>query len=133
MTYRVLVFGSRTWARASLVYQELNLIAAHVPVSQIVVVHGDNPNGADLHADVWARLVGATPEPHPADWAKYGRRAGNIRNSEMAAEGADEALGFIYTCRAPRCKRPRPHDSHGSADMWAKAVAAGIPTRIVRP
>jgi hypothetical protein len=50
----------------------------------------------------------------------------------MVAAGADEALGFIDVCRAPRCRKPRPHDSHGSSDCYAKVKGLGIPTQILR-
>jgi hypothetical protein len=131
--YRVLVFGSRSWTDARAVYKELSAIASRVGLDRMVVVHGDCPTGADLYADLWARAHDTGLEPHRADWAKHGKPAGNIRNTEMVAAGADEALGFIGTCRAARCRRLRPHDSHGSSDCYAKAKALGIPTQIFRP
>jgi hypothetical protein len=132
VNHRVLVFGSRSWTDARAVYKELSAIAARVGLDQMVVVHGDYPTGADLYADLWARAHGLEPEPHRADWAKYGKPAGNIRNTVMVAAGADEALGFIDVCRAPRCRKPRPHDSHGSSDCYAKVKGLGIPTQILR-
>jgi hypothetical protein len=129
----VLVFGSRSWTDARAVYKELSAIASRVGLDRMVVVHGDCPTGADLYADLWARAHDTGLEPHRADWAKHGKPAGNIRNTEMVAAGADEALGFIGTCRAARCRRLRPHDSHGSSDCYAKAKGLGIPTQIVRP
>jgi len=130
VTYRILVTGTRTWDDARRVYEELALAASEAD-GEVVVVHGYCPRGADLFADLWARKH-AEPEPHPADWGRYGRRAGMIRNSEMAALGADVCLAFVGPCRAPGCRRPRPHDSHGTTDCVAKAMNAGIPVRVFR-
>lgn len=38
--------------------------------------------------------LGFETERHPADWKRFGRRAGPIRNEEMAVAGADLAIGF---------------------------------------
>lgn len=134
MTYRILVTGSRDWTDSGRVYTELARAAHESGAERVVVIHGDASSGADLFADTWARAEDrATPAPRPADWARYGKPAGNIRNTQMAEEeDADICLAFQEPCRAPRCKRPRPHDSHGTADCVAKAVAAGITVRIFR-
>jgi hypothetical protein len=73
------------------------------------VVHGCAP-GADHAAHVWASIPGPHPGDiedmtgpcpvrevkFPADWNKYGKRAGYIRNSEMIAYGPDLVLAFFY-------------------------------------
>lgn len=130
--YRVLVFGSRTWRNRSLISRTLNKILAEHP--SLTVVHGACPSGADRIADDWARAAqdagsDVEIEPHPADWDRWQKRAGFIRNGEMAALGADEALGFVMPCSDYKCRLPQHHGSHGSADMAERAERARIKVR----
>lgn len=134
----VLVTGSRSWTDARSVYRELSAIGNRAGHAAMVVYHGDCPTGADLYADLWCSTWGVKCERRRADWAQYGKPAGNIRNTSMITEilGTGEpceCLAFLDTCRAPRCKRPRPHPSHGTADCAAKAENAGIPTQVFPP
>lgn len=41
-------------------------------------------SGVDLYGEKWARKNDIPIKRFPADWAKYGKRAGLIRNVEMA-------------------------------------------------
>ena len=99
MTYRVLVTGSRTWADQDVVFAALDAALRGHP--GLVLVHGDNPNGADAMARAWLNARWTTApglrghEPHPADWRRHGKRAGMIRNTEMVEAGADLCLAFI--------------------------------------
>jgi len=104
--------------------------------AELVVVHGahipkrDEATGkvplesADHLADLWIRRgdhpLPVRPERHPPLYAKYGRRATGVRNSEMAKLGADLGLGFIRA------------DSAGSTGMNRFAEEEGIPTKVLR-
>lgn len=86
---------------------------------KMTLVHGDCPTGVDAAAAHWAtQHPGVTPEPHPADWDKFGKAAGAIRNSYMVSLGADICLGW-----------PGP-GSKGTWDCLKKAVDAGISTYV---
>jgi hypothetical protein len=122
---RILITGSRSWtdqrAIAHAISDYLHSVGSSIggawPLP--IVVHG-GARGADRLADVVARNWGWTPEPHPADWARYGRSAGYRRNAAMVALGADVCLAFIRG------------DSAGATHTAALAEAAGIPTRRYR-
>jgi hypothetical protein len=134
---RVLVTGSRTWTDAAWIRRELTCELLNRPDSPFILVHGKARSGADVIANAWAveyKNLGnlVEIEPHPADWARHGRRAGMIRNAEMVAAGADRCLAFIHTCVAPTCRKPRPHDSHGAGKCAELAEQAGIPTTFFR-
>lgn len=69
---------------------------AGASLSEVIVVHGDCPRGADAMA---ANFVYSHPElrqePHPANWRRFGRRAGFVRNELMVRKGATICLAFI--------------------------------------
>lgn len=99
---RVLITGSRDWeglAAENRVYRVLDAVQAlaYQLGQPLVLVHGDCPTGADQCADRWGRRrePGVTVEPHPADWTKYGKAAGPIRNKIMVELGADMCIGFL--------------------------------------
>jgi YspA, cpYpsA-related SLOG family len=99
---RVLLTGSRNWTDAATIRAALAAVAdaairANVPM--VTVVHGACPNGADELADQWVRWYrGDTlvlAERHPANWSKFAKRAGIIRNEIMVSKGADLCLVFL--------------------------------------
>lgn len=124
---RVLVTGSRNWQHADVIYSALEAehASARSRGERLTVVHGLCPQGADAMADDWARYgtsfgFGVERETHRAEWEKYGKPAGFIRNQEMVDLGADVCLAF---CR---------DDSSGTMDCVNRAAKAGIPVRIYR-
>lgn len=89
------------------------------PTSWVTLVHG-GAAGADRMAAEIARHWGWTIEEHKADWRRYGRGAGPVRNRKMIALGADACLAFI-----------RNH-SRGATHCAVWAEEAGIPTVVYR-
>ena len=110
--YRVIVCGSRKWRDRDAITDRL----FHLP--PCVVVHG-NAGGADRIAHQEAQKLGLLVEPHPADWKRFGKKAGPIRNLEMAKAGADLCIAFWDGA------------STGTAHMIDVAQYHGIPTEIV--
>ena len=49
--------------------------------------------GPDMFGYEWAVLNGVPVHKFPANWNKYGKRAGFLRNEQMAQFG-DSAIGF---------------------------------------
>lgn len=90
---RLLVTGSRLWDNPIIIGTFLN--EAYWRDGFLVVVHGDCPNGADYFAKAWAVINGVPQEAYPADWDKYGKSAGHIRNKEMVDTAPDHAVAFI--------------------------------------
>ncbi len=129
--YRILVTGSRDWADHEAVLFELAALALQHPGA--VVVHGACRTGADRFAALAAKAAGLAQEPHPADWKRWNRAAGPIRNEEMVRLGADVCLAFIAACSKPGCPERRPHGSHGSSHCCGLAEDAGIEVRRFQP
>lgn len=59
----------------------------------VSLVISGTASGADRCGEGWARHRGILVERFPADWARYGRLAGPIRNRQMA-ETSDVGVGF---------------------------------------
>lgn len=113
---RILVTGSRNYAYPYTLRGVLReaWTQAGRP-ARVVLVHGACPTGADALADVYARSMGWTVEPHPAAWNELGRAAGPIRNSEMVAAGADVVTAFF-----------QQRKSAGTEDCVRQAHIAGL-------
>lgn len=122
MSARVIVCGSRGWRDRRAISDRVAALALDPRIEfPPLLVHGRAPRGADrIVADLAAR-AGLPDEPHPADWERHGKRAGFVRNEEMAALGADLCIAFW------------DGTSRGTADMIARAEKHGIPVEIVRP
>lgn len=89
---RILITGSRDWTDQNLIWDTLNNIAE----PYAVLVSGACPTGADKMAEDWAgNQPDITVERYPADWKRFGKRAGFLRNSKMVELGADICLAFI--------------------------------------
>lgn len=94
--------------------------------------------GADWLSDLAGQHLGWRIERRPADWARHGRKpAGGIRNGQMVQEmvtngaacGNGECIAFTGLCLSARCRRPEPHESHGTTDCLTQARRAHIPWR----
>ncbi len=94
--------------------------AALVLGKTVVVVEGRCPKGGvALVAQRWAEETpGVFDEGHPADWKRYGRGAGMIRNQHMVNLGADICLAF------PNAR------SRGTWDCLRKAADTGVIGRV---
>jgi len=112
--YRVLVTGSRAWDDMGVI---AGVLAGHYREGAILV-SGACPHGADALAEEYWELLGGKVERYPADWDRYGKRAGFRRNAEMVNAGADVAVAFIRD------------ESRGASHCAGLARAAGIPTEV---
>ena len=103
---RLLVCGGRNYNDAKRIEEEI------VKLAPTVIISG-GASGADTHAIIEAQVLGIPVIVYMADWKKYGRRAGPIRNKQMLEEGKpDMVLAFP--------------GGIGTANMIKQAKAAGI-------
>ena len=79
---RTVVAGSRT---AGLI-NVINAIDSAEFKNQISVIISGTAKGADYYGEVYAKSAGIPIERFPADWTKYGKKAGYLRNIQMADE-----------------------------------------------
>lgn len=94
---RILVCGGRDFKDKDLVYRVLDEICDtrgwKTPEDEfgnylpsVIVIQG-GARGADSYADMWAVINWCEQREFPADWDKYGKKAGYIRNQQMLDEG----------------------------------------------
>lgn len=106
---RVLITGGRDFDDQDLLERTLDEL--HSKHSFTTMIHGD-ASGADRLAGQWAESKGISVEANPADWKKFGRAAGPIRNQQMLDDKPDLVVAF------PGGK--------GTADMVSRAKKAGL-------
>ena len=129
---RVLVTGSSTWTDQQTIagaLLEARRAALQDGADGIVVVHGAGPTGVDKIAADWAEHNEVAQEPNPADRDTHGRSAVSVRDRHMVGQGADLCLVFIDNCASARCRRPKPHESHGAHHAADLAQKAGVAVR----
>lgn len=74
------------------------------------VIHGDQ-QGADRGGAFWAKRRGLKVTPYPANWARFKKKAGPLRNEKMASI-ANLLIAFP--------------GGHGTNDMIDRAYAHGL-------
>jgi hypothetical protein len=67
----------------------VDYVLTKLPITHII--HGAAA-GADTLAREWAEAYGIEHHPFPAQWDKYGKRAGFLRNRQMIAEGKPDLV-----------------------------------------
>lgn len=124
---RVLVTVSRTWTYLEAMRTGLT---AHYRQGALLI-SGHCPDGDQQAEAIW-RDLGGNVKPMPADWEKYGKQAGFIRNTQMVALGARICVAFMDRCRKPECREPGLHPSHGARHTARLAEEAGIPVDVYK-
>ena len=112
---RVLVCGSRFWSDWPIMLQRLNKL----PQGCTIIEGGCK--GADLMARRWAELYNVPVIELKAEWARYGSKAGPIRNRKMLDLNPGLVLAFHSSIVT----------SKGTRDTLAEAQRRLIPTELI--
>lgn len=91
--FRLLVTGSRSCQNEGRIRKIL--LSVFKKKGENVTLVSGNARGADRICEKIAEEFGWTIEKHPADWEKYGKSAGFVRNREMVLSKPDLALAFF--------------------------------------
>lgn len=118
MPVRIIVCGGRDYADRDHVFRVLDKINTLRSICEII--QGDCPTGADRFAREWALNRGQPFTRCPAEWEKYGKRAGPIRNRQMLELNPDGVVAFDT-------------GGPGTRDMITAAQEAGVPVYRPRP
>jgi hypothetical protein len=117
---RILACGGRDYENRAVVFSMLDhmVFGGSDPESlkkkvEAVICHG-GARGADWLAGEWARARGVPCTVYYAQWDKYGKRAGILRNQQMLDE-----FKPTMTIAFP--------GGRGTADMMARSRAQDVP------
>jgi len=136
---RVCVTGDRNWRDAAYVWNVLDTVLDKFVIrdrvfgvitgltEEFVLMQGECPyGGADKHAAEWAysrRAIGVQSLPFPADWKRYRRAAGPIRNKQMIEEGKPDLVIAFHDALTK---------SRGTKNTVDLATAAGLDVWLIR-
>jgi hypothetical protein len=113
---KILVTGSRTWYDRDIIYREL----VKYPKDSILIQ--GVAKGADSIARDIALKLGMEVWDYPAEWDKYGKSAGPIRNRQMLDQNPDLVLAFHKNIE----------ESKGTKDCVNEATKRGIPVKLIK-
>lgn len=85
---RIIIAGGRDFANTGMAFRCLKSL---VKAGDVII--SGHASGADTIGELYAQKNGLSCELYPADWKKYGKAAGPIRNEEMA-KTADMLIAF---------------------------------------
>jgi len=91
---KVLICGSRTWYQSEPIRKRL----VALPLGTLII-SGAAP-GADSIAASLGRDLGFEVQEFPADWDRFGKKAGILRNIAMLDQKPDLVIAF-YKDRSP--------------------------------
>lgn len=121
MTFHCLIVWSRGYTDYSAFKAKCDALLAGK--TDIEIVSG-GASGTDAMAERYARELGYSLQIFPADWSRYGKRAGYVRNREMHA--------YISTFAERGVIAFWDGTSKGTAQSFALAKEFDNPIRIVR-
>ena len=113
---RVLVCGDRKWENYEAIFGRLR----QLPEGS-VIIEGEAP-GADRLARRAAEELGLSFDSYPANWDRFGRGAGRIRNRQMLRDGLPDLVLAFHS---------RLEDSKGTLNMVAIALQAGVQVEVM--
>ena len=108
----IVVTGGREWDNPVVVEGALTVHGSKGDT----LIHG-NCRGLDRQAGAIAKNLGFIVDSMPAEWGRYGKGAGPIRNRQMLDRQPDLVLSF----------HPNLEQSRGTKDCVEEAIRRGIP------
>lgn len=118
---RVIIAGSKDFEDYDFMKQKLDEYFGSEGGELVETIISGHAEGADILGERYAAEKGLPCSIFPADWQKYGRKAGPLRNSQMldyAYEGFPEVVAFWNGT------------SSGTYDTIKKARKKGIPCKV---
>lgn len=121
MSYRALFCGDRNWNDHETIHTQLKVLQSAHP--NLEICHGAC-RGADVVAGIEAKKLGIPVTPFPAEWDRYGKAAGPIRNRQMLREFQPQIVMAFHR---------NLEGSRGTKDMITAAKEAGVAFVITGP
>lgn len=112
---KILICGDRYWDDKVTILTKMESLA-----KDTLVIHG-GARGADTLADECAHELGLPVTPFPADWQRFGKKAGPLRNRQMLDQKPDLVIAFHKNLQS----------SKGTKDCVNEARKRSIPVKII--
>lgn len=93
MTYKIVIGGCRAFTNYRLFCEYVDLCLARLARHGTICIISGHCSGTDKMGERYAAERGYEVEIYPADWERFGRSAGPIRNREMV-DAADCVIAF---------------------------------------
>ena len=116
--YKTIIAGGRDFMDYNLLKEKVNKILQEKKVTHKIVIISGCARGADTLGLRYATENAFDVEKYPAEWGNYGKKAGYMRNVEMA-ENADAIIAFW------------DGKSKGTKHMIDIATERNLPIRII--
>ena len=117
--YKIIIAGGRDFMDYNLLKEKVNKILQEKRVTHKIFIISGCARGADTLGVRYASENAFDVDKYPADWDKYGKKAGYMRNVEMA-ENADALIAFW------------DGKSKGTKHMIDIATERNLPIRVIR-
>jgi hypothetical protein len=124
---RVIIAGGRDFKDYDLLSTTVyDLISPpHVPIHEKTKIISGTAKGADRLGEQFAALYNIPIKRFPANWTAYGKRAGAIRNADMAKyDSEDDCYGMLIAFWDGKSK--------GTKNMIDIAERYGLDVHIIR-
>lgn len=86
---RICCIGSRSWSNRDKIVEVISSYKERYP--DLVVISGGAPGADNMSVEV-AKELGIPTIKYYANWTKWGKAAGPIRNREMLTDGEPDAV-----------------------------------------
>ena len=116
--FKVVIAGSRGFSNYKLLKETCDKYLREKKKTHNIVVISGHARGADILGEKYASDEDLDLEIYPADWKKYGKSAGFMRNEQMA-DIADAVIAFWNG------------ESHGTKHMIDIAEEKGLNVKVV--
>ena len=115
---KLIIAGDRNFTDYRLLEYKVTKILSRTNMKDVEFISG-GARGADRLGEMYARNHGKTPKIYKAEWQKYGKFAGPVRNGKMAREGT-HLIAFLR------------QNSRGTANMIEQARQNGLKVRVIK-
>ena len=123
-TARIIICGGRHFDDYSRLESVMNDVMSKIaPWRDVIEIVSGHCEGADQLGELYASNHDLPCKVFPAQWEKYGRSAGPIRNSEMVNYASEAEMPVVVAFRSPRTK--------GTNDTVKKAEKHGFKVFII--
>lgn len=120
---RVIIAGSRKFCNYPKMLEALRLYIGYKYIDDLEIISGHAP-GADALGEKFARDCGYKLKIFPAEWDKYDRAAGPIRNEQMAKYASEADKGILVAFPIG--------ESIGTRNMITLAKRYGLEVHVIK-